>query len=149
MNLHDSFSLFPQSQVAPLRQEFKGNPLPSRFVLLQNIAFPCPVQCLWGGIPSLRREKRKAAQEFLKRCTDWRILRQLCVSHGRKKMPPDRLQYGLHIVQSACNGNHGILIRHNDAELAKGTVSTIGVMPAAPELIAVSPAPVAPGILSI
>ena len=58
-------------------------------------------------------------------------------------MIPDAVQYDLHVTCTCRDGNNSILLRHDDTELAKGAVSAIDLMAAAPELISVALRPVA------
>src|SRR5438270_8300647 len=58
-------------------------------------------------------------------------------------MLPGRIHHRLHVGHAAGDGEHGILFRHHDAELAEGAVAPERAVPAAPELVAVPLRPVA------
>src|ERR1035437_5395186 len=64
-------------------------------------------------------------------------------------MVPHQVHDGLHFVGAGRDREHGILLRHDDAELAVPPVAAIKARPAAPELIAVTLLPVTLGIAAV
>ena len=62
--------------------------------------------------------------------------------HRRQQVLPDQVQLALHVAGLGGDGHHGVLLRHDDHELAESAVAAEGVMPAAPELVAVALQPV-------
>ena len=63
--------------------------------------------------------------------------------HARQKFIPDEVEDGLHVLEAASDGQHGILVGKDDAVLPKRSVAAIGPMAAAPELVTVALIPVA------
>ena len=57
-------------------------------------------------------------------------------------MFPDQVQLALHVAGLGSDRHHGVLLRHHDHELPEGTVAAEGIMPAAPELVAIALQPV-------
>ncbi|MNE79281.1 hypothetical protein D3C80_1757480 [compost metagenome] len=58
--------------------------------------------------------------------------------HARKQQFPYRIHYLLQLICAAGNRDDGILLRHNDTELAKSPVAPVNVMPASPELVTIA-----------
>ena len=52
-------------------------------------------------------------------------------------MIPDGVQFPLHIACIRGDGDHCVLVWHNNNELTASSVGAIGVVPAAPELKAI------------
>ena len=77
------------------------------------------------------------------------IFRQRRQLHLRQKIFPNQVEHCLHITNTTRDGNHRILVRHDQAELSKRAVSTISTMPAPPELVSIPLRPVNIGIASI
>ena len=68
---------------------------------------------------------------------------------GRQELVPDQVQDGLHVLDAAGDGDHGVLLGQHDAVLPEGPVAAIGAVAAAPELVAVALVPVAFGIAPV
>ena len=69
--------------------------------------------------------------------------------HRGEKLVPDQIQHRLHVLHSARDGDHGILLGQDDAELAEGPVAAEGPVPATPELVAVALVPIALGVAAV
>src|SRR5688500_12263460 len=66
--------------------------------------------------------------------------------HGGQQMLPDLVQHGLHVLHATDHGQHRVLLWHDDTELTEGTVTAIGIVLAAPELIAIADHPIGVGL---
>ena len=71
-----------------------------------------------------------------------RVAGQGLVFHRGQQMVPDQVQFALHVADLSGNRNHGVLLRHDDHVLAEGAVAAEGMVPAAPELVAIALEPV-------
>src|SRR5215213_6027060 len=57
-------------------------------------------------------------------------------------MLPNFVQHNLHVLHATDHSQYRILLGHDDTILTKGTVTTVGIVLAAPELIAVANHPI-------
>src|SRR4030095_7516515 len=94
----------------------------------------------YGTFDRGKFETGEFAFEFFPTCP---IGAQVGGSKGGQQLLPDNVQHGLHILYAAGNGQNGVLLWKNEAELAESAVASIGIMAAAPELKAVSLFPIA------
>ena len=87
-----------------------------------------------GGLPS--------ARQLLLTSPDLRRQPEAIGLEGGQKVFPDSIEFSLHVAGIGCYGHNDVLIGHHDYELAACSVRTEGVVPASPELEAVSFDPV-------
>ena len=75
-----------------------------------------------------------------------RIGRKRRWAEGRQEILPNLVEHGLHILETTGDGQHGFLLREDEAELAERAIAAERAMSAAPELVAVPYRPVRVGL---
>src|SRR5690348_12735949 len=86
---------------------------------------------------------RQAAEFVFKSLILGRIGGKSTGGESRKDFVPKNIQNRLHIAGTAGDGDDSVLARHNDTILTESTVTSVGAVPAAPELVAIALIPIA------
>src|SRR5690606_24656807 len=90
-----------------------------------------------GGRLPLHDRQREGRKPGFQRGMGRPVFGEGVRTERRQEMLPDLVEHALEITRTTGDRDYSVLLRKDEAELAKGAIAAIGVMPASPELVSV------------